>query len=186
MKGLSQAACGHIEDQNRQICGGGTLVPAGEPRPQRQRGALGEAFGQLGQRIGLDSGGEGGVFQGVARDLFGIGTGICSAPNQLSGERQRNRSLRTGASRNPLVGILAGQREARSDKDKATLAAVVEGVHARKIACEPDRREPGFQEIGTEGDQKIGCGNVVAGKSAHSEGDIHRLAQRRRRPGHRR
>ncbi len=100
--------------------------------------------------------------------------------------RQRQHPFGAGSRRDPLVGIHAGERQARADVHELRHrcgAAGVERVRAREPVLELDRRQPGVEEVGTEGEQILRVGEVVGRQrgraESHAIAGAHRLERER-------
>ena len=65
-------------------------------------------------------------------------------------------SFAAGSAGQPGVGVGGGERHVRTDVEKSAFALIPQSVHRFELAGVFDRREPGFQKIGTEADQNIG------------------------------
>jgi len=83
-----------------------------------------------------------------------------------------------GAHGDPFISVGTGERQARTDVGEAPHAAVAVSTHSAKLAGVLDGREPGFEEVGPEGEDQFRLLEIIEGNGGDAEGQAIRLTER--------
>ena len=165
----ADVACHRVEDEDRDVRRRGVPVVGTDARPEREARTLGEGLGELPDRLLADPGGLGRARHVVRREDRGVGTGGARSGRDHGGHPERQSRLRSGADREPLVGVQPGEGEARTGEDEAALrAVVVRRRHVREGALVRDRRGAGLDEVVPERDEEASALDVVARAASRS------------------
>ncbi len=171
---------GHlVQDRHGEVRRRRVPVVRAHAGPEREAGAgRAEAVGELLDRLHAHARGVRRHRRAVGLQEIRVGAGRVGARDRR-GDAQRDRAFRARPDRNPLVGVEAGEREARPEVDEAALLArlVVHRAHLREAAVVRDRRGPRLDEVVAEGEQELGRPDVVPRHAVESVGDARRLTE---------